>query len=78
MVSLPIGGRKNMLNPSAAATDATVASARPHHAEIPRMANSRLSATVVWFTASAVRYSARIPATIAIDPANRNALIGAL
>jgi hypothetical protein len=25
-----------------------------------------------------VRYSARIPATIAIDPANRNALIGAL
>jgi hypothetical protein len=29
------------------------------------------------FTDSAVRYIARIPATIAIDAANRNTLIGA-
>ena len=50
MVNVPTGGRNQKLKPSMAAIEATVASARPHHAEIPRMDSSRLSATVVLLT----------------------------
>ena len=57
--------------------NATVASARPHPAGIPRMANSSVSATVVLLTGSSVRYSARIAPMMRTEAAKRRAFMGA-